>query len=102
MQREEGGRVYEVLARQSFEVDWSRGVEEGWINPMADPTTLQAVKQVLSRRPRSGARILGEPDNVMAIRFPRSARSEQGRLEISYEILEDDRTVWLEDIRPVG
>ena len=95
------GSDYRVEERTSITADWQRGVEEGWINSMADPITLQAIKEVLARRPQSGSRVPGEPQNVMAFGFPRSVRSEQGRLEIIFEILEDDLTVWLEHINPV-
>lgn len=101
MRRAGGSGVYQVQERGSFDADWRRGIEEGWINSMADPITLQAIKEVLARRPQSGSRVLGEPQNVMAFGFPRSVGSAQGRLEIIFEILEDDRTVWLEHINPV-
>ncbi len=40
-----------------------------------------------------------QPDRI--IRFPRSAVYEQGKVEVQYEILEDDGRVWLMRIRPV-
>ena len=102
MQMPGSGSGYRVEERVSFAADWQRGVEEGWINPMADHVTLQMIKEVLSRMPRTGGHVRGDPENVLVVSFPRSVRYEQGRSEIIYEVLEDDRTVWLERIRPVG
>ena len=94
-------RRYDVLERATFQADWQRGVAEGWINPMTDAVVLQAIKESLSRSPYASQPVPGWPANVMAIRFPRSAIYEQGKVEIQYEILEDDGRVWLRRIRPV-
>ena len=94
-------RRYIVEERASFQSDWRRGVAEGWINPMADAAVLAAIREHLSRSPSAALRIADWPDNVRAIRFPRSAAHEQGRVEIQYEIMEDDGKVWLARIRPV-
>ncbi len=101
MQRAGGGGVYQVLERASFDADWRRGVEEGWINPMADHVTLQAIKDLLSRTPRTTDTISGWPENIRAIRFPRSIVSQQDPIDIYYVILENDRTVWLERMLPI-
>ncbi len=97
-----GRRRYIVAERESFNSDWRRGVAEGWINPMTDAVVLQAIIESLSRSPHASQPIPGWPFNVRTIRFPRSARYEQGRVEIQYEILEDDGRVWLEGIRHVN
>ncbi len=100
MQRAGGGGVYQVLERDSFDADWQRGIEEGWINPMADHVTLQAIKDLLSRTPRVTDSVYGRPENIRIIRFPRSIMYRADTVSIYYEILEDDRTVWLERILP--
>ena len=96
-----GGGVYQVLERESFDADWRRGIEEGWINPMADHVTLQAIKEHLAQHPKATEPIDGLPENVRVIGFPRSARRATGRLEIEYEIIEDDGIVWLVGVNPV-
>ena len=100
MQRQGGGGLYQVLERASFEADWKRGIEEGWINPMADHVTLQAIRDLLSRTPRATESIYGWPENIRTIKFPRSIMYQIDTVSIYYEILEDDRTVWLERILP--
>jgi len=50
----------------------------------------------------TGAFVPGEPDNVRRIGFPRSAANRHGRIEIRYEIIEDDVTVWLLGVRRVS
>lgn len=102
MQRAGGGGVYQVLERESFGADWRRGIGEGWINSMADQVTLQAIKEHLAQFPKATEPIDGLPENVRIIGFPRSARRTTGRLEIEYEIIEDDGIVWLVSINPVG
>ena len=68
---------------------------------MTDPAVLNIIKEYLSRTPLAASRQPGWPDNAKAIRFPRSAVDVRGRLEIRYEIVEDDQTVWLQRILPV-
>lgn len=94
-------RRYVVEERASFQSDWQRGVAEGWINPMTDATVLGVIREHLEKSPRAARYISGWPDNVRAIRFPYSAAHERGRVEIQYEILEDDGRVWLMRVRPV-
>lgn len=94
-------RRYIVSERATFQSGWQQGVAEGWINPITDAVVLATIREHLSRSPRSARHTPGWPDNVRAVRFPRSAVHERGRVEIQYEILEDDGTVWLERIRPV-
>lgn len=96
------GNRYEVVERESFASDWQRGVEEGWINPMADHITLQAIKERLSGSPWAANPISGWPTNVRTITFPRSIANQQGTVDIYYEILEDDGKVWLERILPTS
>ncbi len=102
MQRVGGGGVYQVLERESFDADWQRGIEEGWINPMADHATLQIIKERLSRLPWATNPISGWPANVRTITFPRSIANQQNTVDIYYEILEDDGKVWLERILPTS
>ncbi len=97
-----GRRRYIVAERESFNSDWQRGVAEGWINPMTDAVVLTAIRDSLSVSPHSAHSVPDLPANVRTVRFPRSARYEQGRLEIEYEILEDDGRVWLARIRPIS
>ena len=92
---------YIVEERASFQSDWRRGVAEGWINPMVDASVLAAIREHLSRSPRAALYVTDWPDNVRVIRFPRSAAYERGRLEVQYEIMEDDSKVWLMRISPV-
>ena len=92
---------YIVEERASFQSDWQHGVAEGWINPMTDATVLATIREHLSRSPRAAPPIAYWPDNVRTIRFPRSAVHEPGKVEIQYEIMEDDGKVWLSRIRPV-
>ena len=94
-------RHYIIEERTSFHSDWQRGVAEGWINPMVDASVLAAIREHLSTAPRAALYVTGWPDNVRVIRFPRSAAYEQGRLEVQYEIMEDDSKVWLMRISPV-
>lgn len=101
MQGSGGGGGYAVTETVSFEDDWLRGLAEGWINPMVDPPVLETIKDTLARRPNLNNRIPNSPDSLRLIRFPRSARSERGRLEIEYEIVEDDLQVWLLSIRSI-
>lgn len=96
-----GSGVYQVLERESFDADWRRGIGEGWINPMADHVTLQAIKDLLSRTPKTTEAISGWPENLRAVRFPRSIEFQQDPIDTYYEILEDYRTVWLERILPI-
>lgn len=97
----EPGNYYDVAENERFGAFWRLGVAEGWINPMTDAVVLQAIKDTLSRVPGAGAHIPGEPENVRTIRFPRSARYEMGRIEIGYQVIVDDRKVWLDRIRQV-
>ena len=94
-------RRYFISERASFNVDWRQGITEGWVNPMTDSTVLAAIREHLSRSPWSAPQVPGWPDNVRAIRFPRSAVYEQGKVLMRYEILGDDGRVWLERIRPI-
>ena len=100
MQRAGGGGVYQVLERDSFDADWRRGVEEGWINPMADHVTLQAIKDRLTQLPWAPYPTAEWPNNVRRLTFPRSVADRRDTVDVFYEILEDDRTVWLERILP--
>ena len=95
----ERGR-YQVEESHQFGLDWSQGVKEGWINPMADPSTLAAIKEILVTRPQSGQIQPGLPANVRFYTFPRSAAYDQGHVILWYSIIEDDRTVMLERISP--
>ena len=94
--------MYDVRERTGFQSDWARGVSEGWINPMADANTLQALRVHLARSPHAAPVIPGLPDNVRLITFPRSATHSLGRVELRYEIVEDDLKVWLESMDPVS
>jgi hypothetical protein len=96
------GGGYRLEERDSFAADWRRGVETGWINPMADHVTLQAVKERLTHSPWTTNPIPSWPDNVRMIRFPRSVADLRNTVDIYYEILEDDRVVWLERILPTN
>ena len=96
------GSDYRVEERNRFTADWQRGIEEGWINPMADHVTLRAIKEHLAQSPMAAEPIDGWPENMRIIGFPRSARNATGRLMIEYEIIEDDAAVWLDSINPVG
>ncbi len=69
---------------------------------MTDATILETIKEHLSNSPQAARHVPGWPGNARAIRFPRSAIHEHGRVEIRYEIVEDDRRVWLVRIRPIG
>ena len=93
------GREYMVSEKASSNSDWQRGIEEGWINPVADVSTLAVIRGHLSKSPNAALQTPGWPDNVKAIRFPRSAIHERGKLEIGYEVVEDDGAVYLEWIR---
>ena len=92
---------YRVDESHQFNRDWSQGVTEGWINPMADPSTLAAIKEILATRPQSGQAQPGLPANVRFYRFPRSAVHNRGRLILRYSVIEDDRRVALERLIPV-
>ena len=92
---------YRVDEGPDFQRDWSRGAAEGWINPMADPVTLQAIKRHLSLRPLASRVLADAPANVRYLSFPRSPVSEQGRVSLIFSIIEDDRRVVLERLRPV-
>ena len=92
---------YRVDESHQFNQDWSQGVAEGWINPMADPSTLAAIKEILATRPQSGQAQPGLPANVRFYRFPRSAAYDRGRLILRYSVIEDDRAVMLERLIPV-
>lgn len=96
----ESGR-YRVEESHQFDQDWSQGVKESWINPMADPSTLAAIKENLATRPLSGQALPGLPANVRFYTFPRSAACDQGHVILWYSIIEDDRTVMLERIFPL-
>ena len=102
MQRAGGGGVYQVLERESFDADRRRGVEEGWINPMADHVTLQAIKGRLASLPWTPNPTAEWPHNVRRLTFPRSVADRRHTVDIVYEILEDDRTVWPERILPTN
>ena len=95
------GGPYRVDESPGFQDDWSRGAAEGWINPMADPVTLQAIKRHLSTRPLASGVLPDAPANVRFIYFPRSAASEQGRVMLRFSIIEDDRLVVLEGLVPI-
>lgn len=96
-----GSGRYRVEESPDFGQDWSRGVAEGWINPMADQITLEVIKENLATRPRSGQDQPGLPANVRFYTFPRSAAYDQGRVRLQYSIIEDDRKVMLERLFPV-
>lgn len=100
MQMPGSGSGYRVEERASFAADWQGGVEEGWINPMADHVTLQAIKDRLSHLPWTPNPTPGWPDNVRRLKFPRSVADQRDTVDVIYEILEDDRTVWLERMLP--
>ena len=94
--------TYAVIETHDFAEDWSRGVDEGWINPMADPLMLGAIKQALERAPWGPPTADGWADNIRAINFPMSARNPFGRLRILYEVVEDDREVRLLGVNLIG
>ena len=52
--------------------------------------------------PRIGAPVPEEPENVMRVRFPRSVANPIGRIEVRYEVIEDDTTVWLLSVGKVS
>ena len=89
------GRRYTVIHSDLFESDWTLGIRDGWINPMADPQTLDTIKRFLAQSPWAPRPVPEWPDNMRAIDFPRSARNPIGRLRIRYEIVEDDQEVIL-------
>ena len=93
-QPNQGGR-YSVIETDNFAADWMRGCNEGWINPMADPTTLITIKETLAFSPWKPPAMIGWANNIRAIYFPRSVREPVGRLRVRYEIVEDDREVRL-------
>ena len=94
-------RRYQVDESLRFRENWSRGVAEGWINPMADPATLQTIRRHLSARPWESGILPGAPANVRIMSFPRSAVSELGRVRLLFSIIEDDRRVVLERLVPI-
>ena len=93
---------YSIRERESFQSDWRSGVIEGWINQLTDPTTLEGIKRILSESPRIGAPVPEEPENVRRVRFPRSVADPIGRMEVRYEVIEDDTTVWLLSVEKVS
>ena len=94
-------RRYTVMQSDLFDSDWRLGIREGWINPMADPSTLDYIKGFLAQSPWAPRRIAEWSDNMRAIDFPRSARDPVGKLRIRYEIIEDDQEVSLLSISPI-
>ena len=96
------GRRYLVIELDDFDADWKRGTSEGWINPMTDPVTLVEIKEAVAVSPWAPRVVLGWPDNMRAIDFPRSAIHPFGRLRITYEIVEDDGEVHLLSVRNIS
>ena len=96
-----GSGHYRVDESHQFNQDWSQGVTEGWINPMADSITLGFIKENLATRPLSGQVQHGLPANVRFYTFPRSAAHNWGHVILRYSIIEDDRTVTLERLFPI-
>ena len=102
MTRPDSRGRYAVIETVDFAEDWSRGVAEGWINPMADSVTLRVIKEALERAPWGPSAADGWADNIRAVSFPMSARNPFGRVRIRYEVVEDDREVRLLAVNLIG
>ena len=70
--------------------------------PEADHVTLQAIKGRLANLPWTPNPTAEWPHNVRRLTFPRSVADRRHTVDIVYEILEDDRTVWPERILPTN
>ena len=90
---------YQVVQSNAFQEAWNDGVAAGWLDPVEHGPNLDFYTNViLPRVPfHSGVPVPDVAANVLAFRFPRSPRSLT-YIEIFYSIVEDDRTVILEDI----
>ena len=90
---------YRIIRSPTFHAEWDAGVAAGWLNPMVHPAQLE----YFTHSVLPGTLLLGEqvPDaaaNVKKFRFPHSPRSQE-LIEVTYSVIEDDRTITLESIR---
>ena len=90
---------YRIIRNDDFNADWDAGVTAGWLNPMVHPAQVEYfARSVLPGTPLFGQQVLDAAANVKKFWFPRSPRS-QDVIEVTYSVIEDDRTITLESIR---
>ncbi len=93
-----GGDRYRVVQSDAFRSAWDAGVAAGWLDPVEHQASLDFyARTMLLRAPHRGEPVPEIAANVLVIRFPRSLRSLT-YIELFYSIIEDDRTVILEDV----
>ena len=92
---------YRIVQSAAFQVDWDTGVAVGWLNPVVHPAQLEYfTHSVLPTMPFFGQPVPSAAVNIRHIRFPRAPGSLDA-IEITYSVVEDDRTVILERIHLV-
>ena len=93
-----GGEGYRVVLSDAFRLAWDAGVAAGWLDPVDHQASLDFyARTMLLRAPHRGEPVPDIAANVLVVRFPHSLRSLT-YIELFYSIIEDDRTVILEDI----
>ena len=92
------GEGYRVIRSDAFQLAWDSGVANGWLDPVEHQAILDFYARTMLRQyPHRGEPVPDIAANVLAVRFPRSPRSLTF-IELFYSIVEDDRTVILEEI----
>ena len=95
------GGPYEVIRSPGFLEQWEDGLRSGRIPPTRQASLDRICSEVLARVPWIGATRPGRPDNYRTVMVPRlTYRTPE--IEIGYTIVEDDRTVLLEDAVVMG
>ena len=92
---------YRIIWSPTFYAEWDAGVAAGRINPMVHPSQSEYfTHSVLPGTPLLGQQVSDAAVNVKKFRFPHSPRGQE-LIEVTYSVIEDDRTIHLESIRLV-
>ena len=93
---------YRIIRSDAFNSDWDAGVAAGWLNPMVHPAQVEYfTRSVLPGTPFFGQQVLDAAVNVKKFWFPHSP-SSRDVIEVTYSVIEDDRTITLESIRLIS
>ena len=95
------GGPYQVVRSLGFQRQWSQRLEDGRI-PSGREGPLETIcATVLSQKPWIGATRPGKPSNYRTVLITRLTRHVP-EIEIGYTIVEDDKTVSLEDVLSIS
>ena len=95
------GGPYQVVRSPGFLYQWEEGLRSGRIPPSRQASLDRICSEVLGRVPWIGATRPGRPGNYRTVLVPRLTYRIP-EIEVGYIIIEDDRTVRLEDVLAIG